>query len=115
MSTITSVPRPLAATFSKNGFTYELVLRDGDVAIYKQRLRPGVGCLAFEVVRVRVAQPGVIKDTVVPLREYAPGNEEFGTWGWSYPTLDRAKAKMRELQDAVVASAGASVSTSRER
>jgi hypothetical protein len=49
-----SKTRPLALTIPKNGFTYEQVLRDGDYAIYKQRLnaegdKPVRGCLAFEV------------------------------------------------------------------
>lgn len=91
--------KPLATTFKKNTFTYELVQRDGDIAIYKQRLRPGEGCLAYEVIRVLKAETYEIMGNTVEAHEYAPGNESFGKDGWTYPTLERAKAKMRELLD----------------
>jgi hypothetical protein len=95
-----SKTRPLAASIPKNGFTYELILRDGNYAIYQQRLRPGVGCLAFEVWHIQVEPEGKIMDKVVPQREVGPSNESFGWQGWSYPDLGRAKAKMRALIEA---------------
>lgn len=89
--------RPLGDTYQKNGFHYELVIRDGDIAIFKQRLRPGVGCLAYEVIRIRVAPEVTIMEKVTPKREIAPANESFGTDGWSYPDLERARTKFRTL------------------
>jgi len=97
---MTPVPesiRPLGNSYGRNGYHYELVLRDGDIAIFKQRLRPGVGCLAYEVIRIKVAPECTIKCKVYPAREVEPGNEDFGVDGWTFPTLDRAKAKMRDL------------------
>lgn len=95
----TTTPRPLGTTYGKNGYHYEQVIRDGDIAIFKQRLRPGVGCLAYEVIRIQVKPEVTIMDKVTPEREVAPGNEEWGLMGWTFPTLERAKAKMRELTD----------------
>lgn len=89
--------RPLGSTYKKNTFHYELVTRDGDLAIFKQQLRPGVGCLAFEVIRIRVAPALTIMGKDVPEREIAPSNEDFGSYGWSYPTLAKAKGKYHEL------------------
>ena len=89
--------KPLGDTYSKNTFHYELVVRDGDIAIFKQRLRPGVGCLAYEVIRVQKRAEYTIKGNVIPAHEAAPGNEEFGSEGWSYPDLERAKKKYHEL------------------
>lgn len=95
--------KPLEETFNKNGFTYELHCRQGPYAIYKQRLRPGVGCLAYEVFIIRVRKGGVEvqigngKPFTPPDMEYGPSNEDFGTFGWTYPTLDRAEAKYKEL------------------
>jgi hypothetical protein len=91
--------RVLEPAFNKNGFTYELVRREGDVAIYKQRLRPGVGCLAYEVWRIRVKEQSIMFGNIVPRREVGPSDSDFGTYGWSYPDLPRAKAKMAELID----------------
>lgn len=94
----TSKTRPLGDSYSKNGFHYELILRRDDLAIFKQRLRPGVGCLAYELIRIKVAPATVIMGKEVPEREIAPSNESFGVDGWSYPTLELAKAKMRKLE-----------------
>ena len=93
------VPRPLPATFIKNTFTYELVMRDGQCAIYKQRLRTGVGCLAYEVFRIEVKPEGEMFGKIIPMREVAPSNEAFGFTAWSFQTLDRAKTKLKELVD----------------
>ena len=89
--------RPLGSTYGKNGFHYELVVRDGDIAIFKQRLRPGVGCLAYEVIRIKSLGESTMFGKVVPAREAAPSNEDFGFSAWSYSDLVRAKAKMRAL------------------
>lgn len=91
--------KPLGTTYRKNTYHYEQVIRDGDLAIFKQRLRPGEGCLAFEVIRVRQDPDRMIAGTLVPAHERAPGNEEFGRFGWSFSTLEAAKAKLRELQN----------------
>jgi hypothetical protein len=88
---------PLGDTYKKNGFTYELVTREGDIAIFQQRLRPGVGCLAYEVIIVQKDPDRTIAGAFIPAHERAPGNEEFGRKGWSMPTLQRARAKMAEL------------------
>lgn len=89
--------KPLDNTFSKNTFHYELVIRSGDVAIYKQRLRPGVGCLAYEVFKVKKVKECVIMGKKVEAHEAGPSNEDFGYIAWSYPDLGRAKKKMAEL------------------
>lgn len=87
----------LAPTFSKNTFHYELVVRDDDVAIYKQRLRPGEGCLAYEVFKIKKVKECVIVGKKVEAHEAGPSNEDFGRIAWSYPDLERAKKKMAEL------------------
>lgn len=89
--------KPMPPTFSKNGFHYEQLLRDGQFAIYKQRLRPGAGCLAFEVIKIRQKEESMMFGKTVEAHEVGPSNEDFGQFGWSYPTLERAKAKFHEL------------------
>lgn len=89
--------KPMPLTFAKNTFHYEQVLRDGQIAIYKQRLRPGVGCLAFEVIRIKQVPEATMFGKVIEAHEAGPSNEDFGTFGWSYPTLERAKAKFHAL------------------
>ena len=93
--------KPLGTTYRKNTFHYEQITRDGDIAIFKQRLREGVGCLAYEVIVIRKDPEREIAGVVIPAHERAPGNEEWGRFGWTFPTLERARAKMKELVAAV--------------
>jgi hypothetical protein len=87
--------------FQKNGFYYEQLKRLGFWAIYKQRLDKGKGCLAYEVIKIREREAGemVIKKTGQVIKfeaaEYGPSNEDFGYFGWSFPTLERAEQKLK--------------------
>lgn len=95
--------------FNKNGFYYELVEREGNLAIYKQRQRPGVGFLAYELIRVRTLPAGVLFGQTVEAREACPRNEDWGKFGWTFPTLEAARQKMRDLQMADAARSSVSV------
>lgn len=93
--------KPLPNTYSKNGFHYELVVRDGPYAIFKQRLRPGAGCLAYEVIKIKCLKEAVMFGRTIEAHEVGPSNEDFGKSGWTYPTLARAKEKFRQLIEQV--------------
>lgn len=94
--------KPMPLAFVKNTFAYEQVLRNGQFAIYKQRLnatadKPVRGCLAYEVIRIKQVPEGEMFGKVVEAHEAGPSNEQFGTDGWTYPDLERAKAKFHAL------------------
>jgi len=89
---------PLGNTYGKNGFHYELVTRHGDLAIFKQRLRPGVGCLAYEVIRIKKVKECTMFGRIVEAHEATPGNEEWGLHGFTLPTIETARAKLKELE-----------------
>lgn len=89
--------KPLGDSYRKNTYHYEIIKRVGDIAIAKQRLRPGVGCLAYEVIIIQKKEASEIKGVIVEAHEAAPGNEQFGNLGWTYPNLERAEKKMAEL------------------
>jgi hypothetical protein len=92
--------KTLPLSLRRNGFTYEQVIRRGNLAIYKQRLRPGVGCLAFEVVRIRQRPASNAFGRDFPAHERYPVDEDWGTYGWTLPTLEAAQAKLAELEAA---------------
>lgn len=94
--------KPLGNSYRKNGFHYELVEREGILAIYKQRLRPGVGGLGYEVIRIKQLDAVHLFGRDVEAHEAAPSNEEWGREGWTYPTLEAARAKVAELTDKLV-------------
>ena len=90
--------RPLGTTYKKNGFFYEQVTRHGHFAIFKQRLRPGEGCLAYEVIRVKQVPECTICGKLIEAHEAAPGNEEWGVLGFTFPTLQAARERLRMLE-----------------
>jgi len=69
----------------------------GNLAIYKQRLEEGRGCLAYEVIYIRQREETKLFNNVMPATEYGPSNENFGHFGWSFPDLERAEKKLDEL------------------
>ena len=94
--------KPLSDTFRKNGFNYVRIMREGNIALYAQRLKDGpiekdAKCLAYEVFKVKQNPDYIMAGTLIPAHESAPGNEEFGRLGWSFNTLERAKAKFNEM------------------
>lgn len=92
--------KPLGTTYRKNTFHYEQIVREGNIAIFKQRLRPGEGCLAYEVIHVRQDPEREIAGVIIPAHERAPGNEDWGKFGFTLPTLESARAKMKEMLEA---------------
>jgi len=97
-------------SYTKNGFYYQLVEREGDWAIFRQSTQPdskaplNVG-MAWEVFRVYVSKEAEMlvenkegEKVLVKFapKECAPSNESFGKNAWSCPTLARAREKLRE-------------------
>ena len=92
-------------SYSKNGWGYKLITRDGDYAIYSQG-----GDVAYELVKVRVRKDASFtalnKDTgesverVIIAGEYLPSTEEWGRYGWTYKRYDNAVAAMQDKQRA---------------
>lgn len=94
--------KPLPLTFTANGFVHEQLQREGMLAIYR-RFKQGGGQEHFEVVRIRSHNgfkiPGTNK-VALPAETY-PGNEKWGSDGFTYPAIEDARAKFEELKGAV--------------
>jgi hypothetical protein len=101
---------PALTNYTKNGFYYQLVERQGDWAIFRQSSKKDsttpldVG-MAWEVFKIKVSKGGDMKvkdKDGNPLiihcepKECPPGDEMFGSNGWSCHTLARAREKMAE-------------------
>ena len=87
--------RPLGFPFTKNGFTHELLGREGLLCIVTRSKRGSQ--IHFEVVRLRERKGCTFKrgDKVltVPNVETYPRSEDWGTYGFTYRSLEEAKAK----------------------
>jgi hypothetical protein len=87
---------PLAARFKRHGFEFERLCRVGPIAIYKRSRRDRL--VSFEVVVLRPTPERMLPDgTIVPAKERYPTNSEWGEYGWSCTSLDRAQSKFEEL------------------
>lgn len=89
----------LEKTFKKGGFTYNMVLRSTVAAIFEQRDAGKV--IAFEVIRIKKMAPSMCFGKALPEREVYPGNEEWGSKGWTYHTLEAARVKYHALNKVV--------------
>ena len=90
--------KPLPTKFNRDGHDFELITREGDVAIYEQRLN---GCpdssQCFEVIRIRRRNGFEINGRMVEPAEVYPRTETWGADGWTLPSRDLAFAKLREI------------------
>ena len=85
----------LLGEFGHSGFTFSRLKRVGNVAIYRQT--KGKQTPAFEVVIIRTREASVAFGKEFPATEYYPRNEEWGTYGFTYRTLEEAGRKLMQL------------------
>jgi hypothetical protein len=94
--------RPIRSAFALDGFNHRLIQRQKDVAICeKQKFFPIVPfCLSYEVVRILSGKPIHFdpERDLYDLVERYPSNEQWGTHGFSSPTLKTANARFKALQ-----------------
>jgi len=88
--------RELAVEFDRDGFLHTQVVREGEIAIYR-RERIGGRAEHYEVVRIRVERPVVIKGRGYPERENYPRSEDWGVTGWTFLDIEGAWEKFRQL------------------
>ena len=87
-------PKPLNNIHRANGITLELVARASSAAIYKLDID---GATRFEVIRIRVREARTFKGKSYPRREKYPSNEDWGSFGWTLPNIERAWELFLEL------------------
>lgn len=95
----------LPVEFRKEGMLRKLVKFESgvrDVAIYeviKENWNFGTGHRGYEVMQIRYTTKDVeYYGNVTPAGSpILPSNEQFGLYGWSYNTLERAENKFNEL------------------
>ena len=86
----------IAAEFNKGGFTHKVIDRRGRVLLVERRHRD-VAHPHWEVVRIRVSPEKVVFGVPRPECEVYPSSEDWGKRGWTYLTLEDARAKFDSL------------------
>lgn len=92
--TLKKVPQ----TFTKKGFTYTLVKREGDIAIYKQRWKSGT-TERYETVKIGRHNGYTMGGSYIEPSETYPGSSLWGISGWTSCTLQEAESRFNKLVD----------------
>lgn len=87
--------KKIEKSFTSKGFEFKQILRDGDMAIY-EKLAPGSKCSSYELIHITSHNGYVIAGNKIPPSEVYPSDSQWGVYGWTYPTLQAAKAKLKE-------------------
>ena len=91
--------KPLLKEFRSGGFSYRLIAREGNAAMYEQTW---VGCsnpsISYEVIRIRRRDGFYIGNRFVEPAEVYPNSEAWGTGGFTLTDKDTAFAKLREMK-----------------
>jgi hypothetical protein len=90
--------RPLATEFSRDGFDYRQITREGDAAIYEQTW---CGCpdpsVCYEVIRIRFRDGFHIDGRFIEPAEIYPHSDAWGIDGVTCTDKDSAFAKLKEV------------------
>jgi hypothetical protein len=91
--------RPLAGKFSRDGFNYQQIVREGQAAIYEQTWS---GCsnpsVRYEVIHIRRREGFHIDGRFVEPAEVYPNSESWGVDGFTLTDTDAAFTKLREVK-----------------
>jgi hypothetical protein len=88
--------RTLPTTFTKAGFNYEQITRQGDVAIYRQT-KDRQSWEAFEVGRIRQNEAREAFGKQFEAAESWPRSKEWGILAYTCTTLANAQERFRQL------------------
>lgn len=82
---------PLPKTFTKKGWDFEVVHRQGDIAMVRKS-KQGLTRLieSWEVVKIQKHRERTVDGRVLAASESMPSDESWGNYGWTYLTREEA-------------------------
>lgn len=87
--------------FTFTGFTFVMVKRERNIAIYEQRLTKSNRLISYEVVILKEQQASVTimggKEIQRAHKEVYPSTGQWGRLGWTYNKLASAESKFDRL------------------
>ena len=90
--------KPLPIQFKKNGWQFEQMNREGNLAIFRKWKKPqGITIESFEVVKISQNPAYSIAGKEIPAAEGYPCSEQWGTRGWSFQTYGHALSRFMGL------------------
>ena len=98
MNTETKVQhKPIPVEFTKKGFTYRQVKREGDLAIFEQT-RKDSHIQNYEVVKIGRHNGYTMGGSYIEPSETYPGSSLWGIMGWTCTSLDSAESRFIALK-----------------
>ena len=96
--------KPLDTTFKKSGFRFRQLIREGDLAIFhkvhlENSLCPKETDAGFEVVVIQKNDEHIMGGVTIEAKESLPGNEKWGSKGWTYKNLLEAEKRFERLKN----------------
>jgi hypothetical protein len=89
-------PNPIDTLFEKDGFLFELIKRQGRIALF-EKSKPTHTRSTFEVVKLEQRKEHTWPNgKTTPAHESMPASETWGVYGFSY--IDRESANKKFLQ-----------------
>lgn len=89
---------PLPSSYTKKGFVYQFVSRDGDVAAYRQMDDETGKVYGYEVFIVQKQQAGFIMGRAIEAKELVPGSSDWGTNAFTVRSADEIPSMFVRLQ-----------------
>jgi len=87
--------RDLPKRFTRDGFVHIQIFNAHPIYVYR-KMRQGYRD-SFEVIKARRARRCVWNGKVFQARWQYPRSEQWGTYGFTFQTLERAMEKIREF------------------
>ena len=86
----------LPTTFRSGSFDFELLKRDGDIALFR-KTKPRLRFESLEVVIIQTHETFEIKGKLIPAGEHLPPSGQWGVKGWTYSDRPSAERKFNQL------------------
>lgn len=95
------IPETFDGRADQRGYSFKLIQRMGKICLFAKRKSDwSQDCEIYEVVRLQDTPKTTFPDgRVMEAHESLPRPEKWGTDGWSYATLEPARARFYALQD----------------
>ena len=91
--------KPLPERFNKFGYTFSLLKREGDVAIFKQHKKKRI--FNYEVVIIGRHNGYEINGMFFEPSEFYPSTSEWGTKGFTCTSLEAAEIRFDKLKEKI--------------
>lgn len=93
--------KQLSNNYRKNGYEFNIVQRNGDVAIYSQHSQETGQIIYYETFIVQKNKERTIAGKLIPSSESSPSNEQWGSEGYTTTNLESALLKAITLGQTV--------------